>query len=97
MSTTRDNGRTARRGPSEGARADDAVIAAALGILERRIRAAECLSSPQAVRDYLRLRLGTREHEVFMAVWLDAQHRVIATDELLPAPHADERLSARGR
>ena len=82
MSTTRENGRTARRGPNEGARADDAVIAAALGILERRIRAAECLSSPQAVRDYLRLRLGTREHEVFMAVWLDAQHRVIATEEL---------------
>ena len=82
MSTTRDIGRTARRGPNEGAIADDAVIAAALGILERRIRTAECLASPQAVRDYLRLRLGAREHEVFMAVWLDAQHRVIATEEL---------------
>jgi DNA repair protein RadC len=61
---------------------EDEVIAAALRILERRVRGGACLASPQAVREYLRLRLGTREREVFMAVWLDAQHRVIATEEL---------------
>jgi len=61
---------------------EDEVIAAALRILERRLRAGDCLGSPQAVREYLRLRLGAREHEVFMAVWLDAQHRVIEVEEL---------------
>lgn len=80
MGTTRESGRAGRAAADEAA--DDAVIAAALAILERRLRAGECLSSPQAVRDYLRLRLGAREREVFMAVWLDAQHRVIATEEL---------------
>ena len=35
------------------------------------------LSSPQAVRDFLRLKSGTLEYEVFAVVRLDAQHRVI--------------------
>jgi DNA repair protein RadC len=40
------------------------------------------LSSPQAVRDYLRLKLQGRAHEVFVAVFLDAQNRVMAVEEL---------------
>lgn len=40
------------------------------------------LNSPRSVSDYLRLTLGGREHEVFVAVLLDAQHRVIACEEL---------------
>ena len=40
------------------------------------------LSSPQAVRDYLRLKLQGRPHEVFVAVFLDAQNRVLAVEEL---------------
>jgi DNA repair protein RadC len=39
------------------------------------------LTSPGAVRDYLKLALGGRQHEVFVCVWLDAQHRVTACDE----------------
>jgi len=31
--------------------------------------------------DYLRLALGGREHEVFVCLWLDAQHRVISYQE----------------
>ena len=42
----------------------------------------DVLSSPQAVRDYLRVALARLEHEVFMALFLDAQHRVIAAEEL---------------
>ena len=42
----------------------------------------DALSSPQAVRDYLRLSLTEREHEVFVVVFLDAQNRVIRTEEL---------------
>jgi DNA repair protein RadC len=40
------------------------------------------LNSPQTVRDYLRLKLQGRAHEVFVAVFLDAQNRVLAVEEL---------------
>jgi hypothetical protein len=36
------------------------------------------MSSPQAVKDYLRLEIGALEHEVFCVLFLDAQHRIIA-------------------
>jgi len=58
------------------------VIAAALAVLEQRARYGDALSSPAAVRDYLRLSIGDREHEVFMCVWMDAQHRVIESEEM---------------
>ncbi len=38
--------------------------------------------SPAAVRDYLKLNIGARSHEVFLALFLDAQHRLLATEEL---------------
>jgi DNA repair protein RadC len=63
--------------------AEDATIRRALRILETRLREpGAALSSPAAVRDYLALCLGDREHEVFAAVFLDACNRVIATEEL---------------
>ena len=50
--------------------------------LAEELRSRSALTSPQAVRDYLRLTLGGREHEVFVVIFLDAQHRVLATEEL---------------
>lgn len=61
---------------------DDEVIARAIRILEERIRHGDCLSSPQAVRQYLALAIGEREREVFVLVLLDAQNHVIAVEEL---------------
>lgn len=40
------------------------------------------LNSPQTVRDYLRLKLQGKAHEVFVAVFLDAQNRVLDVEEL---------------
>src|SRR2546425_7611447 len=40
------------------------------------------MSSPQAVKDYLRLQIGVLEHEVFTIIFLDAQHRLIALKEM---------------
>ena len=40
------------------------------------------MSSPQAVKDYLRLELGVLEHEVFCVLFLDAQHRIIALRQM---------------
>ena len=61
----------------------DAVIARALRIMEGRLQYRDvALNSPQAVRDYLRLRIADREHEVFVALFLDSQNRLIAAEEL---------------
>jgi DNA repair protein RadC len=58
------------------------VVQQALQLLEREVREADALSSPAAVRDYLRLRLADRPHEVFAVVFLDARHRVLDMVEL---------------
>jgi len=40
------------------------------------------LNSPDIVKDYLRLSLGHERVEVFVALWLDAQHRLIEMQTL---------------
>lgn len=40
------------------------------------------LNAPDAVRDCLRIHFAGLEHESFVAMFLDAQHRLIATHEL---------------
>ncbi|MGW8184177.1 MAG: RadC family protein [Burkholderiales bacterium] len=61
-------------------------LQAALEVARRTLRETldrgSALSSPQAVRDYLRLTLQARPHEVFAVVFLDAQNRVLAMEEL---------------
>ncbi len=43
----------------------------------------ECvLNAPAAVRDCLRIHFAGREYESFVAMFLDAQHRLISTNEL---------------
>lgn len=61
-------------------------VLAALEISKRylleKAKGASALTSPGSVRDYLRLSLASREHEVFVCIWLDAQHRVLESQEL---------------
>jgi len=59
-----------------------AVLELARRALREDLRSGSALTSPGAVRDYLRLALGARAHEVFVALFLDAQHRVISAGEL---------------
>lgn len=59
-----------------------AVLEMARRALNEEMRAGDVLASPAAVRDYLRLTLAGLAHEVFMAVFLDAQNRVLAVEEL---------------
>jgi DNA repair protein RadC len=65
--------------------AKTAQFAAAMELARRAMREElidrAALTSPGAVRDYLRLALGRREHEVFVCIWLDAQHKVIGVEE----------------
>lgn len=58
------------------------LIEQALELLACDIRQTDTLACPSAVRDYLRLKLADRPHEVFAVVFLDAQHRVLATEEM---------------
>lgn len=59
-----------------------AVLEMARRALGEEMCRGDVLSSPGAVRDYLRLHLGGLPHEVFMALFLDAHNRVLAREEL---------------
>ena len=50
--------------------------------LNEQMQVKDILSSPQQVRDYLCLKLGNLSREVFMVLFLDAQNRIIVTEEL---------------
>jgi DNA repair protein RadC len=65
--------------------AKSAQFAAAFEILRRsldeKLKERSALTSPGAVRDYLRLTLGRKDEEIFVCLWLDAQHKVITVEE----------------
>lgn len=50
--------------------------------LDEELRRECVLNAPAAVRDCLRLHFAGREYESFVALFLDAQHRLIVVDEL---------------
>ena len=58
------------------------LVQQALDLLACEMRQVDCLASSDAVRDYLRLLLGSRPHEVFTVVFLDAQNRVLEAVEM---------------
>jgi DNA repair protein RadC len=59
-----------------------AVLEMSRRALNEEMQRGDALNSPRAVRDYLQLLLGSRPQEVFVVLFLDTQHRVIATEEL---------------
>ena len=59
-----------------------AVIELARRALKEELKSGVKLSSPAAVRDFLRLTLLRQDKEIFLGVFLDAQNCVIATEEL---------------
>jgi DNA repair protein RadC len=68
-------------GPAKSAQLQ-AVLELARRSLREEIRRDPALSSPDKVRDYLKMTLARRPHEVFMALFLDAQNRLLTADEL---------------
>jgi DNA repair protein RadC len=59
-----------------------AVLEMSRRALQEEMQRGDALNSPRAVRDYLQLLLGARQQEVFLVLFLDTQHRVIAAEEL---------------
>jgi len=61
----------------------DEVIAAAIRFVEEKATyTTETLTSPQASKDLLRLRIGDREREIFCVLYLNSQHNLLEVDEL---------------
>ena len=58
------------------------LVEAAKTAMNRRFRRGAALTSPKAVRDFLAMRLGALEHEVFGVLLLDTRHRLIEFVEL---------------
>jgi len=59
-----------------------AVLEMSRRALKEELQRGDALNSPRVVRDYLQLLLGGRHQEVFLVLFLDTQHRVIASEEL---------------
>lgn len=59
-----------------------AALELARRALDEGLRRDTVLNSPDRVRQYLQLQLGRREHEVFAVLYLDAQNRLLKTEEL---------------
>ncbi|MDO8439889.1 MAG: DNA repair protein RadC [Polaromonas sp.] len=59
-----------------------AVLELARRALAQQLQEKPLFTTPQAVRDYLQLQLGSRPHEIFAVLFLDSQHRLIALEEL---------------
>ena len=50
--------------------------------LNEEMKEGDAMNSPQAVKDFLTLYFAGQEYESFVAIFLDAQHRVIKASEL---------------
>ena len=89
----------ARTGTRGFGAARHARLAAGVELARRAARETlkrgDTLTSPEAVRDYLRLTLAARSNEVFVGLFLDSQHRLIAADELFQGTLAQTSVYPR--
>ncbi len=59
-----------------------AVLEMARCALGDELKNGDIMNSPELVRNYLRLTLQNKEHEIFLGIFLDTKNRAIATEEL---------------
>ncbi len=59
-----------------------AVLELARRAMAEQLKDREVFSSPGAVKHYLQLHLAAKSHEVFAVLFLDAQNRLVAMEEL---------------
>lgn len=58
------------------------VLEAAKSLLSAKFQRGKQINNALCIKEHLRVQLAPLEHEVFYAVWLDNQHRILAEDEL---------------
>lgn len=61
---------------------DQAILAAAEGILYQKLQRQGCIGNPMDAADFLRMRLGALLHEEFHVLWLDNRHRILDCQRL---------------
>jgi len=59
-----------------------AIMETARRALKQQMAAAPVFDSPDRVKDYLGLQLGSRPQEVFVVLFLDGQHRLLCMEEM---------------
>jgi DNA repair protein RadC len=59
-----------------------AVLELARRAAQQQLRERTVLDAPDTVRQYVQLHIGARPYEVFAVLFLDAQHRLLALEEL---------------
>ena len=59
-----------------------AVLELARRAMGERLKERTVFDSPEAVKQYLQLHIGSRPHEVFAVLFLDVQHRLLTLEEL---------------
>ena len=67
---------------SERPATGEEIIAAARDYMSRRVRRGTQLASPKSTREFLSLKLGALEREVFAVIFLDKRHRLISYQEM---------------
>lgn len=72
-----------------------AVLELARRAMAEQLRARQVLDTPEALAHYLQLHLAHRGHEVFAVLYLDAQHRMIALEELFRGTLAETSVYPR--
>ncbi|MCT9827475.1 JAB domain-containing protein [Pseudomonas veronii] len=65
----------------------DEIIEAAKGIIDKRFAKGVRFDSPDRARHFFKFKLGEKDREVFGVAYLDAQHRLIAFEELFAGGH----------
>jgi DNA repair protein RadC len=76
-----DLGRIKGLGPAKRAEIA-AIMELARRSLAEQLSARPVFDAPGKVKDYLRLQLGSRAHEVFAVLFLDAQNRLLRLEEM---------------
>jgi DNA repair protein RadC len=60
----------------------DQILEAARYVIDQKIPRGTLFTSPALVKDYLRTKLASFEHEIFAALFLDSQNRLIEYVEM---------------
>jgi DNA repair protein RadC len=62
---------------------DEALVQHALAVVGKRLKKmGACVSSPQMVKDFLRLSFAGQEYESFVVLFIDVKNRVLEVKEL---------------
>lgn len=60
----------------------DQIVESAIHILGDQLKRNTTLDSPRLAREYLQLKLAPLEHEVFVMLFLDTKHHLLAYEEI---------------